>query len=386
MDELYLLLCSPAEDKMQSRATVLCGSVKALGRSIWDSLRAGGLILGDCPDAVGSNMGTKVYRICLGRCIKHLGSRTKGGLWLLGVVDLFFRWRSWTIQEKSSLLHKPLKASVEPHQPNQGEGEIPPPVAEDWMPAILCAPLTHPSGSSSSADVLHKEAHRNISITQPSGVNAMRWLRATESRNTPEAALSKRSAKRKAVADDRPVQKKRILDESAIFKAKYQQQQQLGQGGYGCVAIKRINTDNNLHLYKDGDGNQIPMEVIILRKLAAESEQRSAPIDLLDWYVVAQELILVLERPMPAILIKQLVDAAIDLGQKHIFHRDIKKEVERRGISRADRRHSQGGGAIEAGGEALTGPRGRREEAGARRMNVAYCSKTDHPTKHEYQS
>lgn len=34
-------------------------------------------------------------------------------------------------------LQKLLKASVEPQQPNQGEGEIPPPVAEDWMPAIL---------------------------------------------------------------------------------------------------------------------------------------------------------------------------------------------------------------------------------------------------------
>ncbi|XP_056282709.1 serine/threonine-protein kinase pim-2-like [Pseudoliparis swirei] len=112
------------------------------------------------------------------------------------------------------------------------------------------------------------------------------------------------------------------------------------------VAIKRIYIDTKLHLHHDGKGNQIPMEVAILMKLAAESEWHSAPIKLLDWYIVDPELILVLERPMPAvdlgnyiktkggylkepeanIIIKQLVDAAIDLGQKHIFHRDIKVE------------------------------------------------------------
>ncbi|TNN63963.1 Serine/threonine-protein kinase pim-2 [Liparis tanakae] len=150
----------------------------------------------------------------------------------------------------------------------------------------------------------------------------------------------------------------RNAPDSLIFKAKYQQLHKLGEGGYGCVfagyrirdnlpvAIKRIYVDTNLHLYRDGKGGQIPMEVAILRKLAAESERFSAPINLLDWYIVDPDLILVLERPMPAvdlhnyiannggclteaeakIIIKQLVDAAIDLGWKHIFHRDIKVE------------------------------------------------------------
>ncbi|XP_056282707.1 serine/threonine-protein kinase pim-2-like [Pseudoliparis swirei] len=151
---------------------------------------------------------------------------------------------------------------------------------------------------------------------------------------------------------------KRLEPMPSIFKAKYQQVQKLGQGGYGCVfagyrkvdnlpvAIKRIYVDTKLHLYHDGKGNQIPMEVAILMKLAAESEWHSAPIKLLDWYIVDPELILVLERPMPAvdlgnyietkggylkeleakIIIKQLVDAVIDLEQKHIFHRDIKPQ------------------------------------------------------------
>uniref|UniRef100_A0A8C2XNE1 Serine/threonine-protein kinase n=1 Tax=Cyclopterus lumpus TaxID=8103 RepID=A0A8C2XNE1_CYCLU len=138
----------------------------------------------------------------------------------------------------------------------------------------------------------------------------------------------------------------------------YKGRKKLGEGGYGCVyagyrrednlpvAIKHIMIDEELLFHEDSDGLQIPMEVAVLRKLEAQSEQHSASIDLLDWYVVDQELILVLERPMPAvdlfdyiqdkggylkekeakIIMKQLVDAAIDLQEKHIFHRDIKTE------------------------------------------------------------
>ncbi|XP_034404517.1 serine/threonine-protein kinase pim-1-like [Cyclopterus lumpus] len=181
----------------------------------------------------------------------------------------------------------------------------------------------------------------------------------TESRNTPEAALSEGSAKRKAVDDEGPVEKKyRLLDESDVFKAKYQQLKKLGQGSFGCVfagyrradnlpvAIKHIDRKHHLTLYQEDDGYTIPMEVAVLEHLQANSERHSAPVDLLDWYVEEQGLILVLERPLPAvdlanyiqgkgghlieteakIIINQLLDAAIDLKQKHIFHRDIKPE------------------------------------------------------------
>ncbi|KAG8008536.1 Serine/threonine-protein kinase pim-2 [Nibea albiflora] len=72
----------------------------------------------------------------------------------------------------------------------------------------------------------------------------------------------------------------------------------------------------------------------------------SAPVSLLDWYDLGHELILVLERPVPStdlfqyirdnggsieedeakIIVKQLVDAAKELEDKRIFHRDIKVE------------------------------------------------------------
>ncbi|XP_068433650.1 serine/threonine-protein kinase pim-2-like isoform X2 [Clinocottus analis] len=175
----------------------------------------------------------------------------------------------------------------------------------------------------------------------------------TKTRNTPEEALSKRSANRNAVADDGPVEtKKRTLD---MFQARYEEQEKLGEGGFGCVfaghrkadnlnvAIKHIRQED-VFKHRDNTGKQIPMEVAVMLKLAGETERPSAPIDLLDWYDLDQELILVLERPMPAVdlhdyikakggylmekdakvILRQVVDAAIDLQQRHIFHRDIK--------------------------------------------------------------
>ncbi|TNN67357.1 Serine/threonine-protein kinase pim-2 [Liparis tanakae] len=181
----------------------------------------------------------------------------------------------------------------------------------------------------------------------------------TESTNTPKTAPSTRRPKRKAVADDGPVRKrKRILNPLDIFKAKYQQQQLLGQGGYGSVyagyrradnlpvAIKYIKKELAPFIHKDRDGNQTPMEVAILQKLADESERHAAIIAIQDWYDVDLELIIVLERPVPAedlrnyiqtkggylqeketkSIIKQLVNAALHLEKKHIFHGDIKVE------------------------------------------------------------
>ncbi|XP_056284925.1 serine/threonine-protein kinase pim-1-like [Pseudoliparis swirei] len=187
---------------------------------------------------------------------------------------------------------------------------------------------------------------------------------AIESTNTPEAAVSnKRSVngKRKAVADDGPVQKKnRTLDASAMFKAKYLQQKKLGEGGFGCVyagirrvdnlpvAIKHIDIDEDLFFHEDSNGINIPMEVAVLLKLEANSERHSAAIGLLNWYIIEekQKLILVMERPMPSVdlfdyiqskggvlketeakdIIRQLVNAAIELQRNNIFHRDIKVE------------------------------------------------------------
>ncbi|XP_075948871.1 serine/threonine-protein kinase pim-1-like [Anarhichas minor] len=143
------------------------------------------------------------------------------------------------------------------------------------------------------------------------------------------------------------------LEDSAEFEAKYQQQDLLGKGGCGSVfagyrkadnlpvAIKHVPNDKILCKHV-----RISAEVTIMSKLAAKSEGTSAPVSLLDCYKLDQELILVLERPIPAkdlfdhiktnggpldeeeakVILKQLIDAAIDPEDKHVFHRDIKLE------------------------------------------------------------
>ncbi|XP_073335000.1 serine/threonine-protein kinase pim-1-like [Pagrus major] len=140
----------------------------------------------------------------------------------------------------------------------------------------------------------------------------------------------------------------------AEFQAKYQQQNLLGAGGCGSVfagycradklpvAIKYIPKDKVLCKHVDKNGRQLSVEVAIMLKLAGTS----APVSLLDWYDLDLELIVVMERPVPAvdlaeyikvsggslseekakIILKQLVDAAKELEDKHIFHRDIKVE------------------------------------------------------------
>ncbi|XP_074480621.1 serine/threonine-protein kinase pim-1-like [Sebastes fasciatus] len=146
----------------------------------------------------------------------------------------------------------------------------------------------------------------------------------------------------------------------AAFEAKYQQQKKLSEGGYGSVfagyrkadhlpvAIKHVPSDNQCIKHVEKNGKTLSMEVAVMLKLAAKtsgSAASSAPVSLLDWYDLEQELILVLERPDPCvdlamymfskgglkekkakIILKQLVDALIDLQDKHIFHRDIKVE------------------------------------------------------------
>ncbi|XP_034404905.1 aurora kinase-like [Cyclopterus lumpus] len=147
----------------------------------------------------------------------------------------------------------------------------------------------------------------------------------------------------------------------ADFEAKFKQQEMLGIGGFGTVfagyrkadtlpvAIKRILKINGFSKNVDDDGKQLPSEVAVMLRLADKTRASvgtSAPVSLLDWYDLDQELILVLERPIHAedlcsyikcnggslqeeeakIILKQLVDAAIELQDKCVFHRDIKME------------------------------------------------------------
>ncbi|XP_072230497.1 serine/threonine-protein kinase pim-1-like [Leuresthes tenuis] len=185
-----------------------------------------------------------------------------------------------------------------------------------------------------------------------------------------ETSSRKRTKKTETIKDEIDAQR-------AEFEEKYEEKSQLCKGSCGSVftgcrradhlpvAIKHIpkdkvfckhkmwfslpNTFFVAVMFQDKNGRQISVEVAVMLKLessTASSVGHSAPVSLLDWYDLQQELILVLERPMPAedlahyieehggslqedeakIIIQQLVDAAVHLKQNSIFHRDIKVE------------------------------------------------------------
>nr|XP_046242304.1 serine/threonine-protein kinase pim-1-like [Scatophagus argus] len=189
--------------------------------------------------------------------------------------------------------------------------------------------------------------------------------------NTTEKDVSKSTSKRKAAAgEDGPLTKRRkglptkkdlIKARRAEFEARYWQGDQLGEGGFGCVfsgyrkadnlpvAIKHITKGKLWCKAEDQNGKKIPVEVAAMLKLQdgrTELVEDSAAVSLLDWYDLGRELVLVLERPVPCmdllnfikinrgpiqedkakIIFKQLVEAAKELEDKSIFHRDIKIE------------------------------------------------------------
>uniref|UniRef100_A0A087XAM4 Serine/threonine-protein kinase n=1 Tax=Poecilia formosa TaxID=48698 RepID=A0A087XAM4_POEFO len=148
---------------------------------------------------------------------------------------------------------------------------------------------------------------------------------------------------------------------SAKFQKKYTELHLLGEGGFGSVfagyrqkdklpvAIKHIPKENVFLKHKDENGRKMALEVAImlkLRNLTTSSSGQLALVSLLDWYELEEELVLVMERPMPSedlfvyldehegclneeeakIILKQLVEATIQLQDANIFHRDIKVE------------------------------------------------------------
>ncbi|XP_069366582.1 serine/threonine-protein kinase pim-2-like [Paralichthys olivaceus] len=148
----------------------------------------------------------------------------------------------------------------------------------------------------------------------------------------------------------------------ADFEAKYFEHRKLGEGGYGSVYAGRRRSDylrvaikhipncvvprQKVKIY--GKKCRIPREVLLMHKAAGgpESVGKSAAVSILDWYDLDDEVVLVMERPVRSmellqfqrnkgglmdedqakIIMKQLVNAAIDMRAKGVFHRDIKSE------------------------------------------------------------
>ncbi|CAK6967842.1 serine/threonine-protein kinase pim-2-like isoform X2 [Scomber scombrus] len=130
------------------------------------------------------------------------------------------------------------------------------------------------------------------------------------------------------------------------FEEKYLQQGCIGAGGFGSV-YAGIRKEDSLPVC-NGKVFDVLLEVALMLKAAGlpGSVGQSAMISLLDWCILEDGLILVLERPANSqdlfdylqinrghlseheakMILKQMVDAAIDMHAKGVFHRDIKLE------------------------------------------------------------
>ncbi|XP_032430676.1 serine/threonine protein kinase KIN1-like [Xiphophorus hellerii] len=154
---------------------------------------------------------------------------------------------------------------------------------------------------------------------------------------------------------------KEMDSQRAEFQEKYTELHLLGKGGYGSVfaghrevdklpvAIKHIPKEKVDRKHNDENGREMALEVAImlkLKNLSSSSSGQLATVSLLDWYELEEELLIVMERPTPSqdlndyldenggclheeeakVILKQLVEATIQLQDANIFHRDIKLE------------------------------------------------------------
>ncbi|XP_074491248.1 uncharacterized protein LOC141767646 isoform X4 [Sebastes fasciatus] len=149
-----------------------------------------------------------------------------------------------------------------------------------------------------------------------------------------------------------------LFHNRADFEAKYEEEGMLGEGSFGAVfaghrkddhlpvAIKRIREFLYTTVDLNGEVTDLPTEVALLLYLNPAGAGTSAVVGLLDWYNLDNELILVLERPVPCmdlydylvsiqssiqedmgrIITKQLVEGLQEVHSGEVFHRDIKME------------------------------------------------------------
>ncbi|KAM8888099.1 serine/threonine-protein kinase pim-2-like [Synchiropus picturatus] len=160
--------------------------------------------------------------------------------------------------------------------------------------------------------------------------------------------------------DANKAKEKQVLNQRGSledFEKKYHQLQQIGQGGSGSVyagvrisdctrvAIKYVEEQDKAF---ENNVFKAPREVAIMLKAGGTPDLlgKTAVVSLLDWYYFDHKLILIMERPENSIdlydyiveykdglnedkakiFMRQLVNAAIDMHNRGVLHRDLKCE------------------------------------------------------------
>ncbi|KAG9350182.1 hypothetical protein JZ751_026535, partial [Albula glossodonta] len=134
-----------------------------------------------------------------------------------------------------------------------------------------------------------------------------------------------------------------ILDQRKAFEEKYFEEQRLGEGGFGTVWAGY--TKEGLQPTLDGELQQLPLEVALLKLVGKGNPPPMGIAHLLDWFKLPEEVLLVLERPVPSedlfdylakrspleekdakVIMKQLLEAAQVIHNRGVVHRDLKPE------------------------------------------------------------
>ncbi|XP_061829443.1 uncharacterized protein [Nerophis lumbriciformis] len=159
-----------------------------------------------------------------------------------------------------------------------------------------------------------------------------------------------------------PSTTQQVATNRALFAQKYHQLEKLGEGGFGSVyagyrktdyfpvAIKYIPKEVKCVLLNiNGLKKDIPVEALLMLQASIKknSKGQSAVVSLLNKYDLEHDIVLVMERPVPSVdlftyitrcrlgtlqeyeaqnIMKQLVDAAINMHAVNVFHRDLKQE------------------------------------------------------------
>uniref|UniRef100_A0A3B5KRV9 non-specific serine/threonine protein kinase n=1 Tax=Xiphophorus couchianus TaxID=32473 RepID=A0A3B5KRV9_9TELE len=149
--------------------------------------------------------------------------------------------------------------------------------------------------------------------------------------------------------DKLPVAIKHIPKEKVDRKHNVSEQQHLGLTSSPIGFQMHCEFLLFASMVQDENGREMALEVAImlkLKNLTGSSSGQLATVSLLDWYELEEELLIVMERPTPSqdlndyldenggclneedakVILKQLVEAAIQLQDANIFHRDIKLE------------------------------------------------------------
>ncbi|XP_045897099.1 serine/threonine-protein kinase pim-2-like isoform X2 [Micropterus dolomieu] len=212
----------------------------------------------------------------------------------------------------------------------------------------------------------HIETFRPSSSTEDGGTCTLTIIRKRKSKET--EGTRKRSRKTpshqattEASSIDKPgtsLSANSATHDRAAFEGKYEEGELLVEGGFGSVfagnrkddnlpvAIKHVLQINikRTSMLLDGETSMIPLEVALLLKVKPIGAGTSVAVTLLDWFDLDDELILILERPVPCLdlidymnsrgptlqeqeaktIAKQLVDGLIEVHSRGVFHRDIK--------------------------------------------------------------